>query len=163
MGGGHDDRVFVRSGGQWVYNPRNPVGRVLIVVSLLIAAGVLYNMFDSSQWSEGELRDAVHGAARGLEAEAKPDYVFRYGGYESAIQDAIQATGKGPEHGYVDITESSEDPGTDTTADRFEITTEDTATAYRVSVSPPAPDEPRDPLAPRRMVHLSVQVTEGPC
>ncbi|MCH0538986.1 hypothetical protein I3F58_05330 [Streptomyces sp. MUM 203J] len=168
MGGEHGDRVFVRSGGRWVYNTGNPVGRVLIVVSLLVAAGWLSHMFASGRWSEGELRDAVHGAARALEAEAKPDYLLWYGGdYTSAIRDAVEATGEGPEHGLVAVDEISDDTGTGTdagtTADRFEITTEDTSTAYCMSVSPPVPDEPRDPLAPGAVIRLSVEVEEGRC
>lgn len=92
MSGDHDaEPVFVRSAwgtNRYVYNPNDPVGRALIVGSVLFAIGGIYSLYASTAWSEGELWDAVHGATRALEAE--PQRVSSYaGGYEALIREAV--------------------------------------------------------------------------
>ncbi|WP_175410290.1 hypothetical protein [Streptomyces sp. TRM64462] len=153
----HDEPVFVRRGGKYVYNHRNPVARVLMVVSLLLVGWLVYDMYDDGRWSDGELRDAVHTAARSMEAEPRRESYLSTFGYDSLIKDEIYAGGEGPEHS-VQVTDAGGGTGT-----RFEVTTPDTDTAYCVSVSPPRPEGPRDLTAPDAEVQLSVAVAEGAC
>ena len=74
------DRVFIRSkwgSNRYVYNPHNPVGRVLIVGSLLFAVGSMYLLYHprllsgSNNWDGGELRSAVTAATAELSREAE--------------------------------------------------------------------------------------------
>ncbi|PZG07101.1 hypothetical protein [Nonomuraea aridisoli] len=119
--------VFVRSKwgtNRYVYNPRNPVGAALIVGSLLLFAGLMYYLHDSTNWGRGELRDAVHGAARAL--EAKPQRVGFLDDYESMIRQAIDETSEGPTPAgrSISVRVNRDDPQT---TDTFEISAEDVA------------------------------------
>ncbi len=126
------------------------MGRALIVLAPLVAIGVLYHMFDSSNWSEGEFRDAVHEAAHRLEAE--PRTVPGYFGYEDLIEEAILETGEGPEHALVRV--EAIDSGT------FEVGTHDVDTSYCMLVSPP---EPKPDATRTATLTLTVEVREGSC
>ncbi|UQS29509.1 hypothetical protein J5J01_21600 [Streptomyces fradiae] len=154
-----DEPVFVRTGGHWHYNHRNRVGRVLIVVTGLMVAWGLYDYADDIRWSEAELRAAVHEAERAVESEPLPAYQFTTG-YGLHLRDAVHASGEGPEHGA--RVEAREEGGG---ADRYEVTTTDTDTAYCVSVTPSVRDLPRDvhgrPSGDE--VRPSLEVAEGPC
>ncbi|MEU1485594.1 hypothetical protein [Streptomyces sp. NPDC005752] len=161
----HDDEpVFRRS--EWgttryVYNPRNPIGLTLIIGSVLFAAGALYHLRASSSWSEGELHDAVHSAARTLEAEDQK-FASWTGGYSSMIRDAIEDSGEGPSTGgvvRVSEVDDTYDRDADTTVDRFEAGTEDVDTVYCLSVSPPEPE----PAVTSVELPLTVIVDEGRC
>jgi hypothetical protein len=139
----HDaEPVFVRSKwgtNRYVYNANNPVGMVLIIASLLFAAGGMYSLHDSSSWSEGELHDAVHAAVDSLNAAPQQVGGWR-GDYEELIADAIEASGEGPEHGIVSV--SSENYGADIAgepdSESFEVRTDDVDAVYCLRVSPPA-------------------------
>ncbi|MEU2182553.1 hypothetical protein [Streptomyces thermolilacinus] len=159
MTGNYDEPVFVRTGGQWHYNPRNRVGLALIAVTAPVAAGLLYAYADSTGWSDAELRAAVHQAAAAVESRQRPAYALR-GGYAGILRDEVHAAGEGPPHGArVDPVAGSG------AADRFEVTTPDTGTAYCFSVTPPERELPQDahgwPSSER--VRLTVEVAEGPC
>jgi hypothetical protein len=138
----HDaEPVFVRSKwgtSRYVYNPNNPVGMALIIGSLLFAGGGMYALHDSSSWSGGELHDAVHAAAESLEARAQRVGGFR-GSYEELIADAIENSGEGPEFGMVSVSPQSDGEET-TSADLFEVTTDDVDAAYCLHVTPTEPD-----------------------
>lgn len=133
-----------------MYNSRNPVGRALIVLAPVVAIAFLYHFFDSSRWSESEFRDAVQEAAHRLEAE--PQTVRGYVGYEDLIEEAVQETGKGPEHALVRV--RAIDSGT------FEITTDDVDTTYCMLVSPP---QPKPDTTRTATAALTVQVRTGAC
>ncbi|TLQ47583.1 hypothetical protein [Streptomyces marianii] len=155
----HDEPVFIRKHGRFVYNPRNPVGRLLMGVSVVVVVGFVYHLFDDARWSEGEFRDAVREAAVRLEAE--PQFLRGYLGYEERIEDAVKGTGQGPEHTVVRV-EAVDEPdaaGADG-ADVFEISTDDVVTPYCMRVSPPQ-SEP-DVLR-LETVRVAVEVAEGPC
>ena len=156
----HDaEPVFVRSKwgtSRYVYNPNNPVGMTLIVGSLLFAAGGLFALHDSSSWSEGELHDAVHSAAESLDARSQQVGGFR-GSYEELIADAVENSGEGPEFGLVSVSPQSGTEDT-TSADLFEITTDDVDDAYCLRVSPPEPDTYTSVT-----VTLGVTVDAGEC
>ncbi|OII60551.1 hypothetical protein BJP40_09805 [Streptomyces sp. CC53] len=179
MSGDHDEPVFKRIGGRWAYNPGNPVGRALIVGSLLFAVAMMYGLHASSRWSEGELRDAVHAAADALEGQPQRNGTIAFSGYAGIVEDAVEATGTGPEYAlglHVAEMNSETDgdgPGT-AAADRFEITTDDTTTAYCLSVSPPRsrvesaagahqPGSGNGWQAVTAETVLSVEVAEGGC
>ncbi|MET7622046.1 hypothetical protein [Streptomyces sp. NPDC005408] len=167
MSGGHrDESIFVRRRRtpRYVYNPRNPIGRALIVISAVVAVGYMYYLFDSSSWSESEWRDAVHEAARELESEPQP----LSGGsrYEYRIEDAVKATGEGPEYALVRVDAIQESDtagrggaGADRGSDAFEISTDDVETIYCMRVSPPLPKASMSTTT----VTLHVDVKEGPC
>ncbi|CAL9566868.1 hypothetical protein [Streptomyces sp. enrichment culture] len=159
MRGNSDEPVFVRTGGQWHYNARNRVGRVLIAVTAPVVAGLLYVYADSTRWSDAELRAAVHEAAAAVESRQRPAYALR-GGYAGLLRDEVHAAGEGPPHG------ARVDPVTGSgAADRFEVTTPDTGTAYCFSVTPPERELPRDAHGwhSSEPVGLTVDVAEGPC
>ncbi|WP_329584921.1 hypothetical protein OG298_00565 [Streptomyces sp. NBC_01005] len=64
-----EEPVFIRSKlgtSRYVYNYRNPVGLALIILTPLVALGVLFGMQAESTWSEGELRDAVRKGVQDL-------------------------------------------------------------------------------------------------
>ncbi|MFI2368660.1 hypothetical protein [Streptomyces sp. NPDC018833] len=158
MSGAHDDEpIFVRRWGGYAYNPNNPIGRALIAVSAVLLIAYLYDLFDSAQWSEGELRDAVHESARHMEAE--PQTLRGYYGYEGLIGDAIEETGEGPEPGLVHVEKIEDSDAAGVDADAFEITTDDVETTYCMRVSPPRPETGMSSLT----VELTVDVAEGPC
>lgn len=161
-----EEPVFIRSWGtgRWAYNSKNPVGRALIIGSLLIAAGLMYHFFDGSQWSEGELRRAVHGAARALEDE--PQTLSLYSDYEALIREAVDATGEGPEHGLVEVERVTDWSGPGDAAagdasgtDDFEISSDDVADAYCMRIAPHEPEAAMKSVT----VDLTVTVEEGPC
>jgi hypothetical protein len=146
-----------------VYNRNNPVGRALIVLTLVAVAGFLYYLFDRSQWSESEWRDAVQKAADAL--EATPQTLRGYTRYEDLIQEAVQATGKGPEHSLIHveaITDSGAAAGNAVGTNRrasgtYAISTTDVHTIYCMRVSPPQPTTAMS----TRVVTLRVQVSKG--
>ncbi|MFF4166524.1 hypothetical protein [Streptomyces sp. NPDC001741] len=159
-----DEPVFRRS--QWgttryVYNARNPVGRGLIIGSLLFAVGALYYLQASSSWSEGELHDAVHSAARTLEAEDQVVGSWA-GDYRSMIRDAIEDSGEGPSTGstvHVSEVDDTYDRDAGASVDRFEVSTEDVDTVYCLSVSPQEPEFTMSSVE----VAVSVTVNENRC
>ncbi|MFJ7997978.1 hypothetical protein ACIQ7D_12640 [Streptomyces sp. NPDC096310] len=102
------DRVLIRSKwgtSRYVYNPRNPVGRALIVGSLLFAAGGMFLLHHpdllspSDDWDGDELRTAVTTAAAELSREAQ----FGPGGaaltYDDILRGRIARAGQGSEDG----------------------------------------------------------------
>ncbi|MEU4230848.1 hypothetical protein AB0F17_41715 [Nonomuraea sp. NPDC026600] len=153
--------VFVRSKwgtARYVYNPRHPMGVALIVGSLLLAVGGMYYINDRANWSEGELRDAVHGAARVLEVE--PQTVSLFTGYEELIYEAIRNTGAGPAHGSVKVSAMRADGyGANRTTDDFEIRSDDVDGVYCLRVSPPQPDAPKSSVT----TTLSTTVEDHSC
>ncbi|GAA2474608.1 hypothetical protein [Streptomyces gobitricini] len=159
-----DEPVFVKK-GRYVYNPNNPVGRALIAISGVIVIVYLYHLFDGSRWSEGEWRDAVHEAAERL--EDRPQTLRGHLGYEERIEDAVRATGQGPEHTVVRVeaVDGADRGGADgkgggSGADAFEVSADDMDTPYCLRLSPPQPE----PAATRLVtLKVSVDVEEGPC
>ncbi|MFE3740374.1 hypothetical protein [Streptomyces sp. NPDC059134] len=102
------DRVFIRSkwgAGRYVYNPHNPVGRALIVGSLLFAAGGMFLLYHpgllgaSDDWDGKELRTAVTGAAGELSREAQLGPGSAGVPYESILSERIARVGRGSEDG----------------------------------------------------------------
>lgn len=155
-----DDPIFIRRRGypRYVYNAKNPVGRALLVGSVVFVIGFAYHLFDGSRWSEGEFREAVHGAARRLEAE--PQVLRGHAGYGDLIEEAVRGTGKGPEHTVVRVEEIDGSDLAGGGADVFEIGTDDVDTSYCVRLSPPRPE----PDTTRTVtVRVTVDVREGPC
>ncbi|MCZ7461988.1 hypothetical protein [Streptomyces sp. WMMC940] len=154
----HDEPIFIRKGGHFAYNPKNPVGRVLIVGSAVVVVGFMYHLFDDAQWSEGEFRDAVRGAAVYLEAE--PQVLRGHLGYEERIEEAVKGTGEGPEHTVVRVEPVDTSDEAADGADLFEISTDDIGTPSCMRVSPPQ----SEPDALRlETVRVQVEVAEGPC
>ncbi|MDI9885048.1 hypothetical protein QMZ92_11745 [Streptomyces sp. HNM0645] len=159
--GGQDSEepIFIRKRGRFVYNPRNPVGRLLIVGGAVVVVGFMYHLFDDARWSEGEFRDAVREAAVRLEAE--PQVLRGYLGYEERIEEAVKGTGQGPEHAVVRVEAVDEpDAAGAGDADVFEISTDDVGFPYCMRVSPPQPEP--DALRLEK-VRIAVEVAEGPC
>jgi len=154
MTGHHSDEpVFIRRRGtpHYVYNPRNPVGRALIVLTPVIVIAYLYHLFDSQRWSEGEFRDAVREAAQHLEAEPQRIVGFSTG-YADLIQEAVEEADDAPKIPLVNVEEI--DPTT------FMVGTKDVDTSYCLVVSPPQPEAD---LMLDTTVTLTVDVAEGPC
>ncbi|MGW1014492.1 hypothetical protein ACWD4X_31185 [Streptomyces termitum] len=155
-----DDRepVFVRR-GRWVYNSRNPVARVLMLLTAAGLVGSYLYVSDQGQWSESELRDAVHGAARDLEAEPQKVYF----GYDSMIRDAIEATDEGPVSDLV-IRATDDGHGSDAasvpTEDSFEVSAAHMPETFCMRLSPP---EPPRALGKTPTVSLTVRVSRGDC
>ncbi|MEV6199056.1 hypothetical protein AB0M64_03680 [Streptomyces sp. NPDC051771] len=155
---GDHDPVFVRK-GRWVYNTRNPVGRVLTIAAVVGLVGFYLYVSDTGQWSEAELRDAVHEAAR--ELEAQPQRV--YFGYDSMIRDAIEATDEGP---VSDLVIRATDDGNGSSAasipteDSFDVSAAHTSETFCMRLSPP---EPPRALGKTPTVSLTVQVSRGDC
>ncbi|MFD4370079.1 hypothetical protein [Streptomyces sp. NPDC058486] len=118
----HDEPVLIRSRwgtSRYVYNHRNPVGLALIVLTPLIALGVLIGMSAESSWSEGELRDAVHAGIQRLDGGRH--YTSLESDHGLLITEAIRESGIGPRYGV-----DTRDEG----AGRYTVSTEDTATEY---------------------------------
>ncbi|MFC8275063.1 hypothetical protein ACFUJR_21485 [Streptomyces sp. NPDC057271] len=159
----HDEPVFIRSRGHYYYNRRNPVGRFLIVASLLVSGWILYDYYDSVYWTEGELRDAVQAAAEDLQAEEKRETLLSSFGYDSLIRDAVNAADGGPGHGADVRTVGEEGAGDGPGPDRFEVSTDDTETVYCMSVSPPRPKYTLGLDSPVRTIRLSVTFDVGRC
>ncbi|GAA4895968.1 hypothetical protein ACFPM3_16095 [Streptomyces coeruleoprunus] len=157
-----NEPVFIRSRWgtrRYVYNPGNPIGLALIIGTLLFAGGMMYNLQEDLSWSEWELDDAVHAAARTL--ETTPQRLTFGDDYADLIHDAIDATKEGPST-HVKVSPEWGN-GEDPTGDRFDIRTTDTKTRYCMTLTPPQPEDSDDPLAPDPVVTLSVQVTKGSC
>ncbi|GAA2569624.1 MULTISPECIES: hypothetical protein [Streptomyces] len=96
------DRPFIRSKwgtNRYVYNPHSPVGRALIVGSLLLVVGGVYlirhpDLLSSSDgWEGSELRSAVTDATAELSRESE----FGPGGtaFEDVLEAAIARHGGG--------------------------------------------------------------------
>jgi hypothetical protein len=110
-----DDRVFVRSNwgtNRYVYNPHNPVGRVLIVGSLLFAVGGLYVMSHPDLfrggWDGDDLRTAVTGATAQL-SQDRTGPGTDTGLYEDILTQDIAQHGQGPEDALT-VTLASDPP-----------------------------------------------------
>ncbi|MFI8370747.1 hypothetical protein [Streptomyces sp. NPDC085466] len=150
--------MFVQR-GRWVYNTRNPVARVLMFATVVGLVGFYLYVSDNGQWSESELRDAVHEAARELEAQPQKVYF----GYDSMIRDAVEATDEGP---VADLDISPTDGGTGSgvvgspTEDSFEISAAHLSETFCMRLSPP---EPPRTLGEIRTVSLTVRVSQGVC
>ncbi|MFB6988183.1 hypothetical protein ACFC0C_31590 [Streptomyces sp. NPDC056178] len=80
MTNGQDERIFIRSKwgtNRYVYNPGHPVGRALIVGSLLFGLGGMYLLYHpgllngADTWDAGELRSAVAAATTELSNDAR--------------------------------------------------------------------------------------------
>ncbi|WP_406330999.1 hypothetical protein [Streptomyces sp. NBC_00203] len=150
-----DEPVFVRSKwgtNRYVYNPNNPLGLVLIIGSLLFAAGGMYYLRASSShpdtsWSEGELRSAVHQAAQDLEKE--PQYTDAYLGYGETIKGAVEQTGKGPSYG-VRVSTGPYD---------YTVTGDGTDAKFCMQVIATQFNEPNASVSAK----LSIDVTDGGC
>nr|WP_240983195.1 hypothetical protein [Streptomyces sp. R301] len=121
---------------------------MLMFATVAGLVGFYLYVSDTSQWSETELRDAVHEAARDLEAQPQRVHL----GYESMIRDAIRATGEGP--GYdLDISPSP-------TEDNFEISAAFLSETFCMRLTPP---EPPRTWGTTDTVSLTVRVSEGRC
>ncbi|PJE97470.1 hypothetical protein CUT44_12375 [Streptomyces carminius] len=134
---GDREPVFVRSGGPYVYNPRNPVGRVLIVLSLIVTGGTLYYLFAGSSWSDGELRSAVHEVpdALGAEPHTLPSIWSAAGHIEELIEEAVVDAGgtMAPSHGVTVEAVGEHGP--------YEVTARDTDTAFCLTVTQSVSEE----------------------
>ncbi|MFJ3975916.1 hypothetical protein [Streptomyces sp. NPDC090021] len=150
----NDEAVFIRHARtrQYVYNSRNPVGRALIVIAPIVATGVLYSLYSSWHWSEGELRTAVYQAAGTL--NAKPHYASRATSQEDLVRNAVLDTGTGPGHGL-----SVQGNG----VAGYRISTENTGTVFcmRLILTPVASGAPFPAALERH--HVIATVTEGSC
>lgn len=117
--------VFLRLNGRVAYNPASPVGLALILLTMAFVVVTYLVVNDQTDWSEGELRDAAHQAARRLDgstrADIDPSRAFDTG-YAPMIEDAMKDTdaaqwftdpvvlrGHGEDQSAYDIT----GPGTD--------------------------------------------------
>ncbi|MEU7278490.1 hypothetical protein AB0A69_06830 [Streptomyces sp. NPDC045431] len=149
--------VFVRSKwgtNRYVYNPRNPVGVALIVLSLLFAAGAMYSLRASSQWSEDELRDAVHRAAGTLDGSPQRKYDWTgHSDYSSLIDDAIRKTGVGPRFG-ARVSEVGDE------THLYEIGSDDTEDVHCMTITE-IPGPKTDAVSWE--VHLDVSVEDHGC
>lgn len=144
---GDREPVFVRR-GRWVYNSRSPVARVLMLATVAGLVGFYLYVSDTGQWSESELRDAVHEAARDLEAQPQKALF----GYESMIRDALQATDKGPGGDLVIVPSPPEDS--------FEVRAAHLSETFCMRLSPP---EPARTWGKTDTVSLTVRVSQGGC
>ncbi|MEW1723318.1 hypothetical protein [Streptomyces sp. NPDC093109] len=167
MRGDDDEPIFVRSRwgtNRYVYNTRSPVARWLIFGTVVLAFGMIWHLFASSKWSEGELRAGVHKAAEAL--EAKPQQVGFVNTYASLIREAIRDSGEAPSSGggfevepVRGIRDGSGTAGAASGTSDFEVTSEDVSSVYCLRVSPPEPDKVEDHGA----ITLSVTVEENRC
>ncbi|HEX5565367.1 MAG TPA: hypothetical protein VFY14_00220 [Streptomyces sp.] len=132
----HDDHgpVFIRSKwgtNHYVYNHRNPVGRVLIVLALVLGSGTLFTLYASSSWSEGELRDAVHAAPAVLAAEPHviPGFMSPADQIKGLVEDAVTDSGGrwAPDHGVTARAMGEYGP--------YEITADDTDAVFCMHVA----------------------------
>jgi hypothetical protein len=139
------DRIFIRSTwgtNRYVYNPHNPVGRALIIGSLLFAVGGMYLLYHpgllggSGNWDGGELRSAVTEATAELSSEAQfgPGSI----GYGDILQARIAEKGHSSQDALT-VTLASEPPdsavlnGGAEQAD-YTVTADGTDTAFCVEV-----------------------------
>ncbi|MFI8323857.1 hypothetical protein [Streptomyces sp. NPDC085529] len=155
---GDHEPVFVHR-GRWVYNTRSHVARMLMLATAVGVIGFYVYVSDNGQWSETELRDAVHQAARDLEAQPQKVQF----GYESLVRDAIQATDQGP-GGDLVIEPIDDGAGSGAVsspaADSFEIGAAYVPDTYCMRLSPPEP--PRS-WGKSDALRLTVQVSRGRC
>ncbi|MFJ2214796.1 hypothetical protein ACIQVO_22105 [Streptomyces sp. NPDC101062] len=102
------DRVLVRSKwgtSRYVYNPHNPIGRALIVGSLLFAAGGMYLLHhpdllgSSDEWDGTDLRNAVTAATTELSREAQFGPGSAAGLYDGILRGRIAEAGRRSEDG----------------------------------------------------------------
>ncbi|MGX4690339.1 hypothetical protein [Streptomyces sp. JNUCC 63] len=163
------DRVFVRSRwgtNRYVYNPHNPVGRALIVGSLLLAFGGVYWLHrqgqnsDSGAWGRDELRSAVTEASAELSHEA----TFGPGSllpFEYVLRDSIVAHGRGVQDG-LSVTPASKQPksalsnGSSEQGD-YTVTAEGTDAAFCVHVHAMKRE------TATRYDSVTISVTDGTC
>ncbi|MFJ8073562.1 hypothetical protein ACIQ7Q_06365 [Streptomyces sp. NPDC096176] len=148
--------VFVRSTwgtNRHVYNPHNPAGLALIVLSLLLAGGAMYHLQASSEWSDGELRRAVDEAADALEATPthKGEWTDHVD-YGHQIGEAIEKTGHGPSYG-VQASQMEDD------AHVYEITADGADAAHCMTIT----EVPEKAVGYYRTVHLVVSVDDRNC
>ncbi|MEU5437645.1 hypothetical protein AB0G73_30310 [Streptomyces sp. NPDC020719] len=89
--------VFMRVNGRFAYNPANPVGLTLIILTLVVVGVGIYVVNDETNWSRGELRDAAHQAAHDLDGTTQRNYApseaFSGNDYARIIEDAMNNTG----------------------------------------------------------------------
>ncbi|MCM9083083.1 hypothetical protein OG818_15425 [Streptomyces virginiae] len=154
-----EDPVFARSAwgtNRYVYNHRNPVGLALIVIAPIVAICAMIGLRNSSRWSEGELRTAVHQGAEDLNGSTQ--YVSPDMHLGTLIRDAVEDSGTGPGLG-LDVSRAFvEDDG-----HGYTISTEDTNTKYCIRVTMARVDpNSRFPFI-RQDHHLTAKATEGSC
>ncbi|MFI7245068.1 hypothetical protein [Streptomyces qinglanensis] len=104
----HDEdseKVFLRSKwgtGRYVYNPYNPVGRMLIVLSLVIGGVVLYGysrsgfLGPSASWEAEDLRLAVIDASEELSGASQFGPASGGGMYPEILRSHIAENGPVP-------------------------------------------------------------------
>ncbi|MFJ6784721.1 hypothetical protein [Streptomyces yangpuensis] len=128
------------------------MGRALTFVAPVFAVGVVYSLYSSWHWSEGELRTAVHQAADAL--NARPRYVNPGAPQDGLVRDTVEEAGTGPGHGL-----SVGGNGTD----GYTISTQDTAAAFcmHLTLTPVDPGRPFPAALERH--HVKATVTEGTC
>ncbi|AXE23751.1 hypothetical protein C0216_10000 [Streptomyces globosus] len=122
-----DEPVFVRSRwgtSRYVYNHRNPVGLALIVITPLIALGVLFGLRADWTWGEGEFRDAVRKGVKDLEGARQ--YTTPESDHHFIVSGAVRDSGIGPGHGV--HASKAKNGG-------YTVGTEDTETEYCVFLS----------------------------
>lgn len=132
--GDDHEPVFLRSEwgtNRYVYNHRNPVGRALIVLSLLFVAGLVFHLFAGASWRNDDLRDAAHEAVDALAAQ--PHTLSGYKSPARQIADLIEEA--------VDDADDSWLPGLDVTVEPmgehgpYEITADGADTAFCMNVA----------------------------
>ncbi|WP_405419319.1 hypothetical protein [Streptomyces erythrochromogenes] len=154
-----EEPVFVRSNwgtSRYVYNHRNPVGLTLIVITPFIAIGAMIGFWNSSQWSENELRTAVHRGAANLNGSTQ--YVSPDMQLGTLIRDAVEDSGTGPGLG-LDV--SRDIVAGDT--HRYTVSTDDTDKEYciRITMTRVDPDS-RFPFL-RQDHHITAAASDGSC
>ncbi|MGW0764150.1 hypothetical protein [Streptomyces sp. NPDC002676] len=159
------DRVFIRSKwgtNRYVYNPDNPVGRALIVGSLLFAAGgmwLLYHSGGPGSWGGDDLRSAVTTATGELSKEALLGPGS--GDYDAILRERIARDGNGPEDA-LSVTLASPEPesmmftGGPEQA-RYSVTAHGTDTAFCLDV------QGMKRKAQMGYDSLTITVTDGAC
>ncbi|MFD5328386.1 hypothetical protein [Streptomyces sp. NPDC127092] len=129
-----EEPVFVRSRwgtSRYVYNHRNPVGLALIILTPLVALGLLFGMRAGSTWSEGELRDAVRQGVADL--DGRRHYTSLESNHGFLIAEAVRESGIGPGHG---VETREEHDG------RYTVSTDDTETEYCVHITLTLDEQP---------------------
>ncbi len=141
------DRIFIRSKwgtSRYVYNPRNPVGRALIVGSLLFVAGGMYllyhpDLFEASHdWNGSELRDAVTTAAAELSRDTQLGPGSGGGMYDDILRSGIAEAGHRSPDG-LSVALASEQPRSAVLEGgaeqaRYTVTADGTDTAFCLDV-----------------------------
>ncbi|MFJ7779266.1 hypothetical protein [Streptomyces yangpuensis] len=123
-----------------------------MVIAPIAAISVLYSLYSSWHWSEGELRTAVHQASDAL--NAKLHYASRTTPQEDLVRNAVEESGTGPGHGL-----SARGDG----VAGYTISTEDTDGAFCMYLTlTPVYTGNAYPAALERH-HVTATVAEGPC